>query len=75
MSKYCFITGKKTIFGNKRSYSMSKSKRKFIPNIHYHKFWSEEKKRFIRLRLTTKAIRCIDKNGLECFIKNKKEFK
>ncbi len=69
MSRYCFITGKKSIFGNKRSYSMNTSIRKFLPNLHYHRFWLSKKKKFIKLRITAKAIRIIDKLGIEKFLK------
>ncbi len=65
MSKFCFITKKKSLFGNKRSYSMNKSKRKFLPNLHNHRFWLPSKKKFIKLKLTCKAIRIINKIGIE----------
>lgn len=69
MSKFCFITKKKPLFGNKRSYSMNKSKRKFLPNLHNHKFWLSNKNKFIKLKLTCKAIRIINKVGIEKFFK------
>ncbi len=68
MSKFCFITGKKTLFGNKKSYSLNKSRRKFLPNLHNHRFWSSKKNKFIKLKLTTKAIRIIDKKGINKFL-------
>ncbi len=69
MSKICFITGKKSLFGNKRSYAMNSSRRKFLPNLHYHRFWVNSKKKFVRVKLTTKAIRIIDKNGIDKYLK------
>ncbi len=72
MSKYCFITGKKSIFGNRRSYSMNTSSRKFLPNLHYHRFWLSKEKRFIKIRITAKAIRIINKLGIEKFLKKNK---
>ncbi len=68
MSKFCFITGKKTIFGNKRSYSMNKTRRKFLPNLHNHRFWSFKKKKFIKLKITSKAIKIIEKLGIDNFL-------
>ncbi len=69
MSRICKITGKKTIFGNKRSHSMNAVKRKFLSNIHNHRFWISSKNKFIRLKVTSKAIRIIDKKGIEFFLK------
>ncbi len=71
MSKKCLITGKKVKFGNIRSYSMNANRRKFFPNLHNHRFWIESKKKFIKLRVTSKAIRIIDKKGIEYFINKK----
>ncbi len=69
MSKFCFVTKKKPLFGVKRSYSMNSSKRKFLPNLHNHRFWIEKKKRFIKLKVTAKGIKIIDKLGIEKFLK------
>ncbi|QJC33447.1 50S ribosomal protein L28 [Enterobacteriaceae endosymbiont of Donacia clavipes] len=65
MTKICKITGKKTIKGNNRSHAMNATRRKFLPNIHYHKFWIEKKKKFITLRISTKGMRLINKKGIE----------
>lgn len=65
MTKICQITGKKPMHGNKRSHAMNATKRCFIPNLHYHRFWVNSKKRFIVLRVSTKGMRLIDKLGIE----------
>ncbi|QJC33853.1 50S ribosomal protein L28 [Enterobacteriaceae endosymbiont of Donacia provostii] len=65
MTKICQITKKKTIKGNKRSHAMNATKRKFLPNIHYHKFWLAKEKRFIKLKISSKGIRLINKKGIE----------
>ncbi|WWO96986.1 MAG: 50S ribosomal protein L28 [Candidatus Dasytiphilus stammeri] len=65
MSKLCQVTGKRPIVGNNRSHSMNASKRRFVPNLHFHKFWIEEENRFVKLRLTRKGIRTIDKKGIK----------
>ncbi|CAL4318758.1 50S ribosomal protein L28 [Buchnera aphidicola (Eriosoma lanigerum)] len=64
MSKICNITLKKTIVGNNRSHAMNATKRKFFLNLHKHKFWIPEDKKFIKLYLSTKGMRIIDKNGI-----------
>ncbi|AZP36139.1 50S ribosomal protein L28 [Candidatus Annandia adelgestsuga] len=65
MSKICFITGKKTIFGNNRSHSMNATKRHFFPNIHIRKLWISKLKKFVKFKISSKGIRIIDKKGFE----------
>jgi large subunit ribosomal protein L28 len=65
MSKVCQVTGKRPIVGNNVSHANNKTKRRFEPNLHYHRFWMESEKRFVRLRLTCKGMRIIDKLGIE----------
>ncbi|UDG79397.1 50S ribosomal protein L28 [Candidatus Ecksteinia adelgidicola] len=65
MSKVCQITGKHPISGNNRSHAMNATKRRFLPNLHSHRFWIETEKRFITLRLSAKGMRIIDKKGIE----------
>ncbi|ARC54392.1 50S ribosomal protein L28 [Candidatus Riesia pediculicola] len=72
MSRICEITGKKSIKGNHRSHSMNATKRRFLPNLHYHKFWIEKEKRFVRLRISAKGVRIIEKKGIENILKSKK---
>ena len=62
MSKVCQVTGKRPIVGN------NKTKRRFEPNLHYHRFWLESEKRFVRLRVTTKGMRTIDKLGVDAVV-------
>ncbi len=68
MSKVCQVTGKRPIVGNNVSHSNIKTKRRFEPNLHYHRFWMESEKRFVRLRLTPKGMRIIDKLGIEAVV-------
>ena len=65
MSKVCQVTGKKPLSGNKVSHAKNRSKRTFQPNIHKHKFWVESEKRFVRLNVSAKGMRIIDKKGIE----------
>ncbi|XBC44445.1 MAG: 50S ribosomal protein L28 [Buchnera aphidicola (Schlechtendalia peitan)] len=75
MSKICQITGKKPMTGNRRSHAMNATKRRFFPNLHFHKFWSIKQKKFILLKVSTKGIRCIDKIGLNKILEKPLTFK
>ena len=65
MSRVCQVTGKRPISGNNVSHSNRKTKRRFLPNLHYHRFWVESEKRWVRLRVSTKGMRIIDKKGID----------
>ena len=65
MSRVCQVTGKRPAVGNNRSHAKNATRRRFLPNHQTHKFWVESENRFVRLRLTTKAMRTIDKNGID----------
>jgi large subunit ribosomal protein L28 len=65
MSKVCQVTGKRPIVGNNVSHANNKTKRRFEPNLHYHRFWVESEKRFVRLRVSSKGMRVIDKVGID----------
>ncbi len=65
MSKICQVTGKRPIVGNNVSHANNKTKRRFEPNLHYHRFWVESEKRFVRLRVSSKGMRVIDKVGID----------
>lgn len=65
MSRVCQITGKRPITGNNVSHSNRKTKRRFLPNLQYHRFWVESENRFVRLRVSTKGMRIIDKKGID----------
>ena len=65
MPKVCQVTGKKTVSGHNVSHAHNKTKRKFRPNLHYRRFWVESENRWVKLRLTQKGIRTIDKNGID----------
>ncbi|MFP3014634.1 MAG: 50S ribosomal protein L28 [Arsenophonus sp.] len=65
MSRVCQVTGKRSMIGNNRSHAMNAIKRRFLPNIHYHRFWVETENRFVRIRVSAKGIRIIDKKGID----------
>lgn len=65
MSRVCQVTGKRPVAGNNVSHSQIKTKRRFLPNLHSHRFWVESEKRFVKLRISTKGMRIIDKKGID----------
>ena len=68
MSRVCQVTGKKTVVGNNVSHAHNKTRRKFLPNLHYKKFWVESQKRWVRLRVSNQGLRTIDKNGIDAVL-------
>lgn len=69
MSKVCQITGKKAQIGNNVSHSKRRTKRKFEVNLHTKKFYWVEQDMWIQLRLSTRALRTINKIGLNAALK------
>jgi len=65
MSKVCQVTGKRPIIGNNVSHAHNKTRRRFLPNLHNHRFWVESEKRWVKLRVSSKGMRIIDKQGIE----------
>ncbi len=65
MARVCQITGKNPIVGHHVSHANNKTKRRFLPNLQYRRFWLEDEKRWIRMRVSTAALRTIDKKGIE----------
>ena len=65
MSKVCEVTGKRPASGNNVSHANNKTRRRFLPNLHTHRFWVPGEKRFVKLRVSTKGLRIIDKKGIE----------
>ena len=65
MAKKCPITGKGPLVGNNVSHANNKTKRRYLPNLQYKRFWLEGQKRFVRLRVSTRGMRIIDKYGIE----------
>jgi len=68
MSRVCEVTGKRPTVGNRVSHANNRKKRRFLPNLHVQRFWLEDEKRWVKLRLTTAAMRTIEKNGIESVI-------
>jgi large subunit ribosomal protein L28 len=65
MSRICQVTGKKPMVGNNVSHANNKTKRRFLPNLHHQRFWVPSENRWVRLRVSTRGLRIIDKKGIE----------
>ena len=65
MARVCQVTGKRPISGNNVSHANNKTKRRFLPNLHAHRFWVESEERFVKLRVSAKGMRIIDKKGID----------
>jgi large subunit ribosomal protein L28 len=68
MSRVCQVTGKKPVSGNNVSHANNRTRRRFLPNLQSHKFWVESENRWVKLRVSTKGMRIIDKNGIDAVI-------
>lgn len=68
MARVCQVTGKGPVAGNNVSHAHKKTRRRFLPNLHVHRFWVEGERRWVRLRVSSKGMRIIDRNGIECVL-------
>jgi large subunit ribosomal protein L28 len=68
VSKVCQVTGKRTTTGNNVSHSNRKTRRRFQPNLHERRFWVASENRWVKLRVSTAALRTIDKNGIDAVL-------
>jgi large subunit ribosomal protein L28 len=65
MARVCQITGKRPTTGNNVSHANNKTRRRYLPNLHTHRLWMESEKRWVKLRISTKGLRLIDKKGID----------
>ena len=70
MARVCQVTGKRPIAGNNVSHALYKTRRRFLPNLHEHRFWVEGEKRWVKLRVSSKGMRIIDKLGIEAVLED-----
>ena len=68
MSRVCQVTGKRPQSGNNVSHAKNRTRRRFLPNLHEHRFWVAAEKRFIKLRVSAKGMRIIDKLGIDSVV-------
>ncbi len=65
MSRVCQVTGKRPMSGNNVSHAKNRTRRRFLPNLHTHRFWVEAEKRFVTLKVSSNGMRIIDKKGID----------
>ena len=65
MSRVCQVTGKGPISGNNVSHANNKTRRRYLPNLHYRRLWVESEQRYVKLRVSPKGLRIIDKQGID----------
>jgi len=73
MARVCQVTGKKPQTGHHVSHANNKTKRRFLPNLQYRRFWVESQKRWVSLRVSNAGLRVIDKKGIEAVLKELRE--
>jgi large subunit ribosomal protein L28 len=73
MARVCDVTGKGPMVGNNVSHANNKTKRRFLPNLQYRRFWVESENRWVRLRVSSAALRLIDKNGIDAVLADLRE--
>ena len=70
MSRVCQVTGKRPVTGNNVSHAHNKTRRRFLPNLHSHRIWVESENRWVKLRVSSKGMRIIDKRGIDAGLKD-----
>ena len=68
MSRVCIVTGKRPAVGNRVSHANNTKRRRFLPNLHVQRFWMEDEKRWVKLRVSANAMRTIEKNGIDVVV-------
>ncbi len=68
MSRVCQVTGKRPLAGNNVSHAHNRTRRRFLPNLQNRRFWLESEQRWVRLRVSCKGLRIIDKKGIDNII-------
>jgi len=68
MARVCQVTGKRPATGNNVSHAKNRTRRRFLPNLHSHRFWVESENRWVKLRVSTKGLRIIDKKGIDAVL-------
>jgi len=69
MSRVCQVTGKRPMSGNNVSHANNRTRRRFLPNLHNKRVWVESEQRYVKLRLSSKGLRIIDKLGIDSVLK------
>jgi large subunit ribosomal protein L28 len=70
MARICEVTGTKPMVGNNVSHANNKNKRRFLPNLQKKRIWLQEEGKFVTVKLTTRALKTVDKKGLYQVLKD-----
>ncbi|MGD9601657.1 MAG: 50S ribosomal protein L28 [Gammaproteobacteria bacterium] len=70
MSRVCQVTGKRPVSGNNVSHANNKTRRRYLPNLHYRRLWVESEQRWVSLRISSHGLRIIDKVGIDQVLKD-----
>ena len=70
MSRVCQVTGKRPLSGNNVSHANNKTRRRYLPNLHYRRLWVDSEQRWVRLRVSCHGLRIIDKVGIDAVLKD-----
>ncbi len=73
MSRICQVTGKGPASGNNVSHAKNRTRRRFLPNLHTHRIWVETENRFVKLRISQKGLRMIDRDGIDAILKTMRD--
>ena len=70
MSKVCQVTGKRPVTGNNVSHANNRTRRRFLPNLHTQRFWVPGENRWVKLRVSARGMRIINKKGIETVLQD-----
>lgn len=70
MSQICQVTGKRPMTGNNVSHANNRTNRRFLPNLHHRRFWVASENTWVKLRISNKGLRIIDKKGIDAVLKD-----
>ena len=73
MARVCQVTGKKPQLGNHVSHANNKTRRRFLPNLQYRRFWVESENRWVSMRVSQHGLRTIDKKGIDAVLAEMRE--
>ena len=73
MSRICQVTGKGPATGNNVSHAKNRTRRRFLPNLHTHRIWVETENRYVKLRVSQKGLRMIDRDGIDVILKTMRD--
>ncbi|MFK8029782.1 MAG: 50S ribosomal protein L28 [Gammaproteobacteria bacterium] len=73
MSRICQVTGKGPTTGNNVSHANNRTRRRFLPNLHTHRIWVESENRYVKLRVSQKGLRIIDRDGIDVVLKKMRD--